>query len=165
MSLDAIGERSNLVTGSSSGLLQHTSLPFVHFAKSFDSEPSGSELLTTYNELYHAANDAVGNFVEAHPELLTLQSIDEGDSSFSYNLAMTTAGMVILPRRAEGTMLWSDDGREVGFVALNGTTLGGTMMVKYQAEWDLLRKQPELLDHILQAIGIPRADSPIKPRV
>jgi ATP adenylyltransferase len=73
---------------------------------------------------------------------------------------MTTAGMVILPRRAEGTILRRDDGSEIGFVALNGTTLGGTMMVKQQDEWDMLRQETGLLDRILHAIGIPKLPSP-----
>jgi len=77
----------------------------------------------------------------------------------SYNLAMTTAGIVILPRRAEGTMLHRDDGSEIGFVALNGTTLGGTMMVKHQDEWNMLRHESGLLDRILGAIGIPKPPS------
>ena len=74
---------------------------------------------------------------------------------------MTTSGMVILPRRAEGTMLRRDDGSEIGFAALNGTTLGGTMMVKHQDEWDMLRQKPGLLDHILSGIGFPKT-SPSK---
>ncbi|KAH7079081.1 Ap4A phosphorylase-like protein II [Paraphoma chrysanthemicola] len=152
-------------TGSQSDLLQQADLPFVYFAKSFESEPSGSELLQVYNELYQAASVAVSTFATAHPEQQILHSTDQGDSSFSYNLAMTTAGMAILPRRAEGSILRRDDGSEVGLVALNGTTLGGTLMVKYQEQWDLLRKQPDFIDHILQAIGIPRAESTVKSRV
>lgn len=68
---------------------------------------------------------------------------------------MTTEGMVIMPRRSEGGTLRRDDGTEVGFIALNGTTLCGTLMVKYQEEWDILRAQPEKLESILAAIGIP----------
>lgn len=64
-----------------------------------------------------------------------------------------------MPRRAEGTMLRREDGTEIGFVALNGTTLGGTMMVKHQQEWDALRERPEMLHDILTAIGIPRGSA------
>ncbi|KAF2031284.1 Ap4A phosphorylase-like protein II [Setomelanomma holmii] len=160
-----LSSKNAKTTGKSTGLLHHPDLPFAHFAKLFTSEPSSSELLSIYNDLYQAASDEVSKFVAAHPEQLSLHPGDEGNSTFSYNLAMTTAGMCILPRRAEGTMLRREDGSEVGFVALNGTTLGGTMMVKYQEEWDLLRKWPEMLDHILLAIGIPRADLEYKSRV
>ena len=78
---------------------------------------------------------------------------------------MTTDGMVILPRRSEGTMLKREDGSEVGFVALNGTTLGGTMMVKHQQEWDLLREKPEMLDNILIEIGFPKVTQRSKSHV
>jgi ATP adenylyltransferase len=112
-----------------SGLLQHHDLPFAHFARSFGSDPSGSDMLSIYNELYKAAKEAVDAFIATNPEQLALHPVDGGDSPISYNLAMTTSGMAILPRRSEGTMLRRDDGSDIGFVALNGTTLGGTMMV------------------------------------
>lgn len=145
----------NCASGTTPRFEQHPGIPFVHFAQSFSSEPSGSELLTTYMSLYDTAKAAVDRYIAANPGQLALHSSKGGDLSISYNLAMTTSGMVILPRRAEGTMLKREDGSEVGFVALNGTTLGGTMMVKHQEEWDLLRKRPEMLDNILTAIGIP----------
>ncbi|CAO2657197.1 Nn.00g033230.m01.CDS01 [Neocucurbitaria sp. VM-36] len=148
-----------------SGMLQHQDLPFTHLARSFDSEPSGRQLLSIYNDLYSSAKEAVDKFIAANPEQLALHPITGGDLPISYNLAMTTAGMAILPRRSEGTMLQRDDGSEIGFVALNGTTLGGTMMVKNQEEWDTLRKKPEMLDHILTAIGVPREISWSKSRV
>ena len=155
----------NEFVDTSTGLLQHPALPCVHIARKFDSEPSGSELLRVYNELYDAANKAVNKYIASHPGSLALHATDEGDSSISYNLAMTTAGMVILPRRAEGTMLRRADGSEIGFIALNGTTLGGTMMVKHREEWDVLRSRPGALDEILAAIGIPREVPMEKPRV
>lgn len=138
-------------------MLQHPRLPFTHFAQPFDSEPSGPQLLDMYNRLYRAAKASVDAFIASHPDQLALNSVESGDLPISYNLAMTTAGMVILPRRAEGTMLRRDNGSEVGFVALNGTALAGTMMVKNQGEWDMLRSQAGLLDSILEGIGIPKA--------
>jgi ATP adenylyltransferase len=111
------------------GLLQHPDLPFAHFAQSFGSDTSGIQILRVYNELFDAAKEATNAFIAANPEHLILHPIDSGDCSISYNLAMSTSGMAILPRRSEGTMLRRDDGSEIGFVALNGTTLGGTMMV------------------------------------
>jgi len=147
-------------------VFQHDGLPFTHFVRRFTSEPTGSELLSTYQELYRAATRAVNTYIATNPGSLALHSTDGGSSPISYNLAMTTAGMAILPRRSEGTMLRRDDGSEIGFVALNGTTLAGTMMVKHQEEWDVLRKQPQMLDTILEAIGIPRqVMSPARSRV
>jgi ATP adenylyltransferase len=146
-------------------LLQHDGLPFIHFAKSFSSDPTGTELLSVYEELYNAAKGAVDQFIATNPGQMALHSIDGRNSPISYNLALTTSGMAILPRRSEGTMLRRYDGSEVGFIALNGTTLGGTMMVKHQEEWDLLRDRPELLDDILTAVGIPRQALSERPRV
>ena len=140
-------------------------IPFAYFHRSFRSEPSGAELLAMYNELYEAAKAAVDKFISSHPDHFALHPVDDGDLPISYNLAMTTTGMVIIPRRAEGTMLRRDDGSEIGFVALNGTTLGGTMMVKHQDEWDMLRNNAKLLDNILNAIGIPRDDYASRPHV
>jgi len=146
-------------------LLQHPGIPFTHFALSFESQPSGPELLSTYTKLYNAAKAAVDRWIAANPNQLALHAIDGGDLPISYNLAMTTSGMAILPRRREGTMLHRDDGSDIGFVALNGTTLGGTLMVKHQEEWDVLRTKPGALDNILNSIGIPKEPSPSKAHV
>jgi ATP adenylyltransferase len=122
-------------------------------------------LLTLYKDLYRASKVAVDRFIAANPEQLDLHSTDGGDLPISYNFAMTTSGMVMMPRRAEGTMLRQEDGSEIGFVALNGTALGGTMMVKHQEEYDALREKPELLDTILTAIGIPKEVQKDRPHV
>ncbi|KAH9868700.1 hypothetical protein J1614_007772 [Plenodomus biglobosus] len=151
--------------GGYDGLFQHPNLPFVHFAQAFGPEPSGSQLLQTYTSVYNAAKSAVDGFIASNPGQLALHSTEDADSSISYNLAMTTHGMVILPRRCEGARISDEDGSDVGFVALNGTTLGGTLMVKHLAEWDLLRKRPQLLDHILSEIGLPRESASPKSRV
>lgn len=137
-------------------LIQDHALPFTHFAYRFSSEPSGPQLLQMYNHLYKAAKEAVDDYIKANPGQLALHPTDAGDLPISYNLAMTTAGMAIMPRRSEGHVLRGDDGTEIGLVQLNGTALGGTLMVKAQKEFDELRK-PEQLDTILRAIGIPRS--------
>jgi ATP adenylyltransferase len=154
--IDMILSREGGQRDQPSGLLQHPDIPFTHFACRFDSEPSGSTLLRMYKELYNAASKAVDRFVAKDPAQLALHPTEAGDLSISYNLAMTTSGMVVMPRRAEGAMLRHEDGTDIGFVALNGTTLGGTMMVKRQEEWDALRKRPEMLGDVLAAIGISR---------
>lgn len=118
-----------------------------------------------YTELYNHAKDAVDTFIAKTPSEFALHPTDGGDSPISYNLAMTTEGMVVLPRRSEGTMLNRPDSSEIGFVALNGTTLGGTMMVKHQEEWDVLRFERGKLDSILNDIGIPRDPQKYRPRV
>lgn len=140
-------------------LLQHPSLPFAHFGIRLPLEPTGSHLLSVYNHLYQAARKTVDDFIAADPNNFALHSTDDGSLPISYNMAMTTAGMAILPRRSEGGMLRRDDGTDVGFIALNGTTLGGTLMVKHQEQWDVLRSQPEKLDSILEAISIPKTQN------
>lgn len=72
---------------------------------------------------------------------------------------MTTSSMVLCPRRNEGAVLKRDDGSEAGSVQLNGTILGGTLMVKLQDEWDVLRGDSTVLDALLGAIGIPTTSS------
>ncbi|KAL6712386.1 bifunctional AP-4-A phosphorylase/ADP sulfurylase [Coniothyrium glycines] len=155
------GQRS----GSNTKLIQHPDLPFTHFACVFDSEPSSADLLSNYTELYIAAKTATEKWITAHPAELSLHDIGDGDLPISYNLAITTSGMAILPRRSEGTTLRRDDGSDIGFVALNGTTLGGTMMVKHKEEWDVLREKPGMLDYILSAIGIPKEPVAAKSHV
>jgi ATP adenylyltransferase len=140
-------------------------LPFEHYALLFGDEPSGPDLLSMYRDLYQASKAAVDRFIAANPGRLDLHANDDGDLPISYNFAMTTTGMVMMPRRSEGTILRRNDGSEIGFVALNGTTLGGTMMVKHQEEYDALRKKPELLDTVLTAIGIPKELPSSRPHV
>lgn len=69
---------------------------------------------------------------------------------------MTTSTMAIVPRRREGAAIKNSQGVEVGSVALNGTLLAGTLMVKLEDEWNTLRNDGLQLDEILTAIGIPR---------
>ena len=40
-------------------------------------------------------------------------------------------------------------------MAINGTILGGTLMVKDEHEWRTLREQPAFLDGMLSTIGYP----------
>jgi ATP adenylyltransferase len=119
------------------------------------SEPTGSQLHDAYNVLYQRALRAIEDYRKTNPGKFDLHDTSTGSLPISYNLAMTTEGMAIIPRLSEGSPLRQDDGTEVGFVALNGTVLGGTLMVKQEEEWNLLRQQPEKLDSVLGAIGIP----------
>lgn len=109
-----------------------------------------------YNDLYLHAKQAIDGFISTYPGQLSLHGSGEGSLPISYNMAMSTRGIAIVPRRNAGHMLRRDDGTDVGFVQLNGTVLGGTLMVKFQDEWDILRQDPEKLDAVLEAIGIPR---------
>ncbi|KAL0472939.1 5',5'''-P-1,P-4-tetraphosphate phosphorylase [Neurospora intermedia] len=88
-----------------------------------------------------------------------------GEATISYNLAMTRDVMVIVPRLAEGSAITEKDpetgGEEevvVGKLALNGTVLAGTALVKSQREWDALRRNPEKVGELLRVIGVPNDD-------
>ena len=47
-----------------------------------------------------------------------------------------------------------------GLVALNGTILAGTLMVKTEEEWNVLKGPhgPRLLENILEQVGLPVAE-------
>jgi len=152
----ASNTRLSIAIDASSDVIQHPALPFTHFAYRFETEPSEAELSQIYNRLYQLAKQAVDSFISSSPDQLTLHDASEGNLPISYNLAMTTVGMAIVPRRSEGYQLRRDDGSEIGFVQLNGTLLGGTFMVKFQEEWDVLQQEPTKLDAVLEAIGIPK---------
>lgn len=58
-------------------------------------------------------------------------------------------------------MVKGKEGRVLGPVAVNGTVLGGTVMVRTGEEWDALRGGGgggggRLLEEVLEAVGIPR---------
>lgn len=86
-----------------------------------------------------------------------LQSKSDNDqaSSISYNIGLTDNVMVLCPRISEGKIIQSNKGDLVGPVALNGTLLAGTLLVKSEAEWEALRSDESKLLSILGAIGVP----------
>jgi sulfate adenylyltransferase (ADP) / ATP adenylyltransferase len=63
--------------------------------------------------------------------------------------------MVLCPRLSEGLEIKGSNDSLIGPIALNGTLLGGTLLVKSEAEWDALRNDEKKLKDILQAIGVP----------
>ena len=71
---------------------------------------------------------------------------------------MTTTAMAICPRTSESARLadvTSNEDQSSGVVALNGTILAGTLMVKTKSEWDRLRQNPEQLRDLLRSVGVP----------
>lgn len=132
-------------------------LPFTHYALQLPQEPSPEILYSAYTKLYEAAAAAVRSYISSNKNSgLELHPSEGGSSPISYNLAMTTSAMAIVPRRNEGAPIKNDEGVEVGSVALNGTLLAGTLMVKLEDEWNALRDDEMQLDDILTAVGIPR---------
>ncbi|KAA8628260.1 hypothetical protein SMACR_12879 [Sordaria macrospora] len=157
-------------------------LPFKTFAERLTPGMSGEELHALYLRLYRRARDAVRQHHQqsSHPSPASPGSqqssqqpedqsngADEiqtgGEATISYNLAMTRGVMVIVPRLAEGSAIVErkldgngEQGEEVvGKLALNGTVLAGTALVKSQREWDALRKNPSRVGELLGVIGVP----------
>ncbi|KAL8420440.1 hypothetical protein RB594_003285 [Gaeumannomyces avenae] len=125
-------------------------LPFRCFAERLDGAggdgSSGEALRAAYLRLYRrACEEVLGT---------TAEEEEEGEARISYNLAMTRDVMALCPRRAEGGPVVAGDGgeEEVGRLALNGTVLAGTALVKSQAEWDALRADPGQLVRVLARI-------------
>lgn len=143
-----------------SGLRRLEQLPFAHFALPVPSNPSADTLHAMYLSLYRAAVKAAQD-----DEKTTVDGVSaEGEAVISYNLALTDSTMMICPRRNENAQISvdseaDDQVAEPGIVALNGTILAGTLMVKAEAEWDELRKNHGNLTDILSTIGYSQLDS------
>jgi ATP adenylyltransferase len=122
-------------------------LPFWTAAERIKGETlTGKELREVYVRLYRRACEKLGT--DARDQT-------EGEARISYNLALTKDVMVVCPRVGEGAAVTGEDGKEVGWLALNGTVLAGTALVKNQAEWDALRRDPGQLEAVLGKIGVP----------
>lgn len=140
-------------------LLYNPALPFVHFATRLDADTSSSSLYSTYIMLMKAALSASQSPTgELARELEDgVEIAKNGRTTFSYNLALTTDTMAICPRKSESAPI--EGLSEHHEVAINGTILGGTIMVKSETEWNTLCQNPHMLDGMLQSIGYPRCPS------
>ncbi|GAB1319988.1 bifunctional AP-4-A phosphorylase/ADP sulfurylase [Madurella fahalii] len=146
-------------------------VPFQTFAERIG---PGADLRRVYLRLYRRACEAVLGAAEGGAAAEVPADGGGGgdgedgkegvEARISYNLAMTRDVMVVMPRLAEGEVVSvvERDGtrRVVGKLALNGTVLAGTALVKSQAEWDALRVEPEQLLEILGRIGVPSVQAP-----
>ncbi|OAA50306.1 5',5'''-P-1,P-4-tetraphosphate phosphorylase 2 [Metarhizium rileyi] len=126
--------------------------PFVVFSEPVAPAMSGAEIHGVYLRLYGQACRAVGERTGTRAE----EVLAAGPTQISYNMAMTRNRLVICPRLSEGGVVCGRDGRDVGRVALNGTLLAGTALVKNEAEWDALRENPDALVAVLKGIGLSR---------
>ena len=138
---------------------RNTSLPFKIFGSTLPLEPTSASLLKVYRELYKMSTSAAEEYLKVHPGNFQPDATERGALEISYNLAMTTRSMVMCPRRREGMVVRRDDGSEIDQVALNGTVLGGTMMVKNEELFQLLRDDNKRLVAALEAGGIPSGES------
>ncbi|POS76543.1 ATP adenylyltransferase [Diaporthe helianthi] len=125
-------------------------LPLATFAEQLAEDVGPEALRAAYVRLYRKACVAAG---WDESELGDLAG-DDFPAKISYNLGMTRTSLVVCPRVAEGDVVRSRDGKEVGRLALNGTLLAGTALVKSEAEWDALRADPGQLRDVLAKIGV-----------
>ncbi|OTB20389.1 hypothetical protein K445DRAFT_312837 [Daldinia sp. EC12] len=121
-------------------------LPFNVFTTNMHSDMTAKERHSAYLELYRSAVKAAFPDREAN---------SEGEAMISYNFAMTSNSMALCPRTAEGAVIKDKSGQDVGVVSLNGTVLAGTALVKNEAEWNVLREDPDQLFNVLKGIGLP----------
>lgn len=143
----------------SEGLLTDDRLPFAHYVLPIPTNPSAEMLHSIYLSLYRAAVSATTE-VSENPAELSIQ--DHGPAAISHNLAMTETAMMICPRKSENATIsiqGKDEAKgegivEPGVIALNGTVLGGTLMVKMEGEWEEL-KTPDVLGGVLGKVGFP----------
>ncbi|RJE20845.1 hypothetical protein PHISCL_06814 [Aspergillus sclerotialis] len=142
------------------GLRRLSQLSFAHFALPIPSNADADVLYRMYLALYRAAVKAAQGTKETANE----EPAVDGEAAISYNLALTESTMMICPRRNESAEIRvaaeeTDDNSDSGVVALNGTILAGTLMVKAEAEWNELRRNQENLTRVLSTIGFPQPDS------
>lgn len=126
--------------------VEQARLPFRVHAVALSADVDAEALRGVYTRLLERVYADVRTAGGAREDVVDVDG--EGCVTFSYNLGMTTRGMVMCARRAEGVEL-----REAGYVAVNGTVLGGTLMVKERALFDVLRM--EGLEEVLRAVGVP----------
>lgn len=124
-------------------------LPLATFAERIPRDANPEALRSAYLRLYSKACASSGLDERDLGDL----AADDTPAMISYNLGMTRTCLVVCPRVAEGDVVRSRDGKEVGRLALNGTVLAGTALVKSEAEWDALRADPDQLRDILGKIG------------
>lgn len=129
-------------------------VPFTYFSERFPEDPSAQVLHEIYMRLHQTSMKAMDDYIRQNSNDDKIDN--EGSASAqSYNMGMTASGMVICPRLAEGRAVLNKAGGDAGFVALNGTMLAGTLMVKKEEERTYMTSDNTILDKILQDVGVP----------
>ncbi|KAI9166571.1 FIT family protein scs3 [Paramyrothecium foliicola] len=133
--------------------------PFVTFAEPINLDMSAGQLHAAYLRLYRQACRAVAAYAakgsDATATAAAYEAPATGETKISYNLAMTKSSLVVCPRLAEGAKILGPEGAVLGSMALNGTLLAGTALVKNELEWEVLKKDSTGLLGVLKGIGIP----------
>lgn len=141
----------------------------MHLTAPLAPSTAPGDVHAVYMELYKRVVSAVEAYNARHPNNIVEVDRRGNDwAEISYNLAMTTSMMVLCPRRIEDAFIEVDDEQKgtesrLGPVSLNGTILGGTLMVKTEDEWDALRGQAAKLQRMLETVGFPVDEEAIHP--
>jgi len=131
-------------------------VPFTYFSSALPEDPTPAQLHRIYTTLHDQALLVAREYVaKTCGDTPLIQPTDGDESPISYNLGLIDRIMVLCPRASEGTKIKTSNGDEVGPVSLNGTILGGTLLVKNEEEWNALRNDESKLKDILSIIGIP----------
>ncbi|KAI0476864.1 HIT-like domain-containing protein [Xylaria cf. heliscus] len=125
---------------------KQATVPFTIFTSPISADMNAEERHLTYLSLYKRAVRAA---------VVGVEPVKEGEAQISYNFAMTSTCMALCPRTAEGARVKDNNGNVIGSVALNGTVLAGTALVKSKPEWDALRTTSTILSDVLGRIGVP----------
>lgn len=141
-------------------------LPFTYFVSTIPDAATPRQLHNIYISLYEKAFKASQRFSENPGSTSALpKTTRKEESRISYNMGLTDRAMVVCPRVSEGPKIKSIDGQMIGPIALNGTVLGGTLLVKSEEEWDALRNEESKLKEVLETIGIPSLKAELNERL
>lgn len=133
-------------------------LPFAYFSSEISLEANSDDLYQVYRSLLQKAANAIQD---------TNVVYTQHGTPYSYNLAMTTSAMILCPRRCEASSVlgnpWPHPQNPVhvedwkyGSIALNGTLLAGTLMVKDKKVFEYLQsKEAFYLDRVLRVVAFP----------
>jgi ATP adenylyltransferase len=143
-------------------LRRNPDLPFLHYATELPAQVSAEELHSRYMSLLGAAIDGSKGW-SSGAELDKIELQGNRETAISYNLGMTTHTLAIVPRRSE-TALVTSAGETAGSISINGTILGGTLMVKDDHEYSSLKEKPSTLDGVLTNIGFPVSNDGVLDR-
>ena len=130
-------------------------VPFIYFSSAISENATPEQLHMVYTALYAQALHSARQYVAMTPGSTLIHRTEQDESPISYNLGIISNAMILCPRASEGMKIKNNSGDEVGRVALNGTVLGGTLLVKNEEEWDALRDDESKLRDALRIIGIP----------
>jgi ATP adenylyltransferase len=122
-------------------------LPFEYFGGAIPPETDDYNLYQAYKSLIKKAGDALA------------------EHTFSYNLSMTTSAMILVPRRHDKYPVLISEEYPSGFpdrerkgweLALNGTILAGTLMVKDKDLYEYLKtEKDQAFDRVLARVCFP----------